>query len=79
MSYDQSKIDEAALALIGAFSWNESGQHRAWKTIDFDITDRLHERGLIADPRGSSKSFVLTAAGVAAAQAAAARLFNGVK
>ena len=35
------------------------GTH-AWKGFDFAVMDRLHEKGFIPDPRGKSKSVVLT-------------------
>jgi hypothetical protein len=76
MDYDQAKIDEAVLALLGAFAWTERGESRSWKTFDFEITGRLFERGLIYDPHGPTKSVCFTAEGFEAARAAAARLFG---
>jgi hypothetical protein len=76
MKYDPTKIDEAALALLGAFAWTEHGLTHAWKGIDFEVSDRLFEKGLIYDPKCKAKSLVLTEEGVAAAQAAAEKLFG---
>src|SRR5882724_5124461 len=61
MTLDQGKIDEAVLALLYL------GLHdgaRAWKGFDWETMNRLHEKGFIADPRGKSKSVVITDAGL---------------
>jgi Domain of unknown function (DUF6429) len=42
---------------------------RAWKGFDFDVMDRLHAKGFILDPRGKSKSVVLTEEGLARSKA----------
>jgi hypothetical protein len=49
MEYDQAKIDEMVLALLGA---GEFERGRVWKRIDFGAMERLHEKGYITDPRG---------------------------
>ncbi|MDB5709385.1 MAG: hypothetical protein JWL96_1455 [Sphingomonas bacterium] len=70
---DLERIDEATLALLYL------GLHdgtRAWKSFDWDATDRLHAKGLIADPRNKAKSLVFTDEGLAAAQGASERLFG---
>jgi hypothetical protein len=70
---DLDRIDEATLALLYL------GLHdgtRAWKSFDWDATDRLHAKGLIADPRHKAKSLVFTAEGLNAAQVAFERLFG---
>ena len=41
-----------------------------WKTIPFEITDRLHERGLVDEPRSHRKSVCLTDKGLEQAKAA---------
>ncbi|MEG3152856.1 DUF6429 family protein [Sphingomonas sp. ZT3P38] len=73
MPIDYDKIDEATLALLYL------GLHdgwRAWKGFDWDATDRLHAKGLLADPRNKAKSVVFTEEGLVAAKAAFARLFG---
>ena len=40
MDYDRTKIEEAVLALLAAFSFDGS---RAWKGFSFEVMDRLHE------------------------------------
>jgi hypothetical protein len=79
MGYDTSKIDEAALALLGAYAQSEHGRAWAWKSLEFEISDRLFEKGLIEDPRNKNKSVYFTSAGIEAARAAADKLFGGNK
>jgi hypothetical protein len=75
MRYDEAKIDEAVLAVLYLTAWEEHGITRAWKGIDWDASNRLHERGLIDDPKNNNKSLVCTDEGLALARAAAERLF----
>jgi len=42
MLYDEAKIDEAVLALLYLTAWKEHGLTRAWKSIDWDASNRLH-------------------------------------
>jgi mRNA-degrading endonuclease toxin of MazEF toxin-antitoxin module len=63
-------IDEAVLALLRLNAFDDHGQLRAWKTFDWDTMDRLHEKGLISDPKSKAKSVVLTEAGRRAAEIA---------
>ncbi|MDQ8192215.1 DUF6429 family protein [Roseibacillus persicicus] len=76
MNYDQEKVDQAALALLFINSWTEKhGGQRAWKTLDWDIGERLHEKGLITVPVGKAKSIFLTDEGIELAQKIARDLF----
>jgi hypothetical protein len=61
MDYDQDKVDEVALALL--YLTLHDG-NRAWKGIDWDVMDRLHEKGFIHDPVGKAKSVGLTETGM---------------
>jgi mRNA-degrading endonuclease toxin of MazEF toxin-antitoxin module len=61
------EIDEAVLGLLYLNAFKNHGQVRAWKTFDWDAMDRLHELGLIGDPKSKAKSVPLTAEGVALA------------
>ena len=80
MNYDTSKIDQAALALLFVNSWQEgSDENKAWKSLDWDIGDRLHEKGLISNPVGKAKSVFLTQEGMELAQEVAAKLFGNVE
>jgi hypothetical protein len=60
MRYDEAKIDEAVLAVLYLTAWEEHGLTRAWKGIDWDASNRLHERGLIDDPKNKNKSVIFT-------------------
>lgn len=61
MDIDEDKIDEAALALL-YLTIHE--QRRVWKQLDWDVTNRLHEKGFILDPVSKTKSVVLTDEGL---------------
>jgi hypothetical protein len=76
MRYDEALIDEAVLAVLYLTAWQEHGLTRAWKGVDWEATNRLHERGLIDDPKSKSKSVIFTEEGLALARAAAERLFS---
>lgn len=54
------KVDEIALALLSLTCDNNQ---RAWKALDWDIMDRLHEKGWISDPKSKAKSVILTTDG----------------
>lgn len=69
MDIDEDKIDEAALALMYLTLHD---QYRVWKQIDWEVTNRLHEKGLICDPVGKAKSVVLTDEGLIMSE----KLFN---
>lgn len=61
MALDEDKIDRVVLALLSL------GLHekvRAWKGFDWEATNRLHQKGLISDPRGKAKSVVFTEEGL---------------
>jgi hypothetical protein len=48
MRYDIAKVEEAVLALLGVFEF-ENG--RVWKRFNFDVMDSLHAQGYITDPK----------------------------
>ena len=75
MRYDESKIDEAVLAVLYLTAFERDGATIAWKGIDWDATSRLFEQGLIADPKGKAKSILFTTEGLARAKVAADRFF----
>jgi mRNA-degrading endonuclease toxin of MazEF toxin-antitoxin module len=64
------EIDEAVLALLHLNAFEDREIVRAWKSFDWDAMDRLHERGLISDPKSKAKSVVLTEKGRRAAEEA---------
>ena len=65
MEIDRDKIDEAVLALLWLTLHDE---RRAWKGFDWDALERLHARGLIADPVNKAKSVILTDKGLRRAE-----------
>jgi hypothetical protein len=71
MALDTDKIDDAALALL--YLTLHDG-YRAWKGFDWDVLDRLHEKGMIDNPVGKVKSVVFTEEGLERAKA----LFEGM-
>jgi hypothetical protein len=65
MEIDRDKIDDAILALMWLTLHDE---RRAWKGFDWDALERLHARGLIADPVNKAKSVILTDEGLRQSQ-----------
>lgn len=61
MNYNQDKIDDTVLATL-LLTLHED--NRAWKGHDFDVLDRLYEKGYIFNPKGKAKSVVLTDEGL---------------
>jgi hypothetical protein len=76
MEYDTDKVDEAVLALLYLTMFNDEYGTRAWKSHDWDATDRLFEKGFIGDPRGKAKSVVVTKKGAAKAEELFWKLFG---
>jgi hypothetical protein len=73
MEIDIEKIDAAVLALLWLTLHDEC---RAWKSFDWEVMDRLHRKGMIADPVNKSKSVVLTEEGLRQAEALFRTLFT---
>ncbi len=61
MDIDKDRIDQTVLALLYLTLHDE---RRAWKGHDWDVMNRLHEKGYIHDPVGKAKSVVLTDEGL---------------
>ena len=58
---DDDKIDDAVFALL----WlTLHGNRHAWKSFDWEVTDRLHRKGMITDPANKAKSVMLTDEGL---------------
>jgi mRNA-degrading endonuclease toxin of MazEF toxin-antitoxin module len=70
------EVDEAVLALLHLNAFDDHGQPRAWKTFDWDAMDRLHEKGLISDPKSKAKSVALTDEGRSAVEHAFRKKFG---
>jgi len=62
---DEDLLAEAALALM---SLTQHDGDRVWKQYPWHITDRLHEKGYISDPKSKAKSVQLTGEGEAHAK-----------
>lgn len=60
MNYDKDKVDEMALALLYLTAFKDDFVVRAWKGLDWDILDRLFEKGYIHDPKNKNKSVIFT-------------------
>jgi len=57
MDIDKDKVDELTLALLYLVTWErqEGLGARVWKGFDWETMDRLHEKGLISDPKSKAK------------------------
>ena len=66
MDLDHDQIDEAVLAVL--YLTYDEGTRRAWKGIDWNAMDRLHQKGLIDDPRNKNKSVTFTEPGASQAK-----------
>ena len=64
MNIDESKVDEIVLALLHLTSFKEGEIRRSWKSYDWNVLDRLHEKGFISDPKTKAKSVILSDEGV---------------
>ena len=64
---DQEKLAEVALAILSLTARDEEFGARAWKGMDWELTDLLYQNGWISDPKGKQKSVVLTEEGVSLA------------
>jgi len=70
---DLEKIDDCVLALLQLTLHDEM---RAWKGFDFEVMDRLFQKGFIRDPRNKNKSIVLTREGLARSEKLWGELFE---
>jgi Domain of unknown function (DUF6429) len=79
MKPNTDKIDDVVLALLHLTSFTEGkGEFaftRAWKGHDWEALNRLHEKGLISDPKSKAKSVGLSKEDSARAEALFQRLF----
>ena len=73
MEIDEDKIDKSVLALLQLTLHDE---FRAWKGMDFEVMNRLHEKGYILDPVGKQKSVVLTDQGLSESDKLFKELFS---
>lgn len=73
MEIDEEKIDKVVLALL---QLTLHDNFRAWKGMDFEVMNRLHEKGYILDPVGKQKSVVLTDLGLSESDKLFKELFS---
>jgi hypothetical protein len=73
MDLDPEKIEQAVLALLGAFEFEHG---RVWKGYDFDVMKRLFEKGYITDPVGKGHSVYITEEGQIVAHELAQQLLG---
>ena len=57
MNINTAAIDDAVLGLLYLTLHDHN---RAWKSFDWDVLNRLCERGLIGDPVNKTKSVIFT-------------------
>ena len=72
MEIATNKIDDAVLALLWLTLHDGD---RAWKGHDWDVLDRLHEKGFIADPANKAKSVRLSESGLRKSEELFVKLF----
>jgi hypothetical protein len=72
VDFDEEKVDRTVLALLYLTLHD---RYRAWKSFDWDVMNRLHEKGYIGDPVNKAKSVVLTDEGLAESKRLFAELF----
>jgi len=68
MNYDKDKIDEMTLALMWLVIEKGKLGARAWKGFDWETLNRLHEKGLINNPKSKAKSVALSEEGLKLAE-----------
>lgn len=61
MDINTAAIDDAVLALLFLTLHDDN---RAWKCVDWDALNRLHDRGLLHDPVNKTKSVIFTDEGL---------------
>ena len=72
MQVDTDNIDETVLALLILTLHNGN---RAWKGFDWDVMNRLHEKGMTDNPVGKAKSVALTDTGLQESERLFKKLF----
>jgi hypothetical protein len=73
MDFDENKVDDAALALLYLTLHDN---YYSWKGFDWGVLNRLHEKGLIDNPRNKNKSISFTPEGLEKAEELFKQLFQ---
>ena len=63
MEYNKEKVDEMALALLYLTRHEDYGAMREWKGMDWDVLDRLIQKGNIGNPKTKAESIVFAEEG----------------
>jgi hypothetical protein len=63
MDYNQGKVDDMVLALLHLTTFKDESGSRAWKGQDWEVMNRLHEKGLIDNPKNKARSVEVTEKG----------------
>ena len=72
MPEELTMLERLTLVLLRQAAFQEGGDLRCWKGYDWQVMNRLHEKGLISDPVRKAKSVFLTDEGRRRAEALAA-------
>jgi len=72
MPEELTMLERLTLVLLRQTAFQEGGDLRCWKGYDWQVMNRLHEKGLISDPVRKAKSVFLTDEGRRQAEALAA-------
>ena len=74
--YDIDLVDQTVLALLYLTSFrDEYDSVRAWKGHDFEVLNRLHQKGYIGVPASKAKSVAFSQKGYEEARALFRKLF----
>jgi len=63
MDYNQGKVDDMVLALLHLTTFKDESGSRAWKGQDWEVMNRLHEKGFIDNPKSKARSVEVTVKG----------------
>jgi hypothetical protein len=77
MECDKDKVDEMTLALMYLVMTKQGEGGRAWKGLDWQTMDRLHQKGWISDPKAKSPTVEVTAEGMKKAEGLFRKHFQG--
>ena len=73
MALDTDRIDDAVLALLYITLHDYC---RAWKGFDWEAMNRLHQKGMIENPVGKTKSVMFTEEGLRQSQELFEKMFT---
>jgi hypothetical protein len=76
LKYDEKRVDEAVLALMHLTTFRDASGYRTWKGHDWEVLNRLHEKGFISNPKSKSRSVDLTNEGQKTSEELFQRLYS---